>query len=335
MKREETIPSAQNFSVVICAYTQERWQVLMSAIESVKQQTLQPKEIIIVIDHSPELLQQVLESLKDVTVIENVRSRGLSGARNCGIEAATGEFIAFLDDDAVAAPDWLFLLQQQLSSSDVLGVGGAIEPSWEHGKPAWFPEEFYWVVGCTYRGLPEDIQPVRNLIGANMCLRREIFVAVGEFSSAIGRVGTRPVGCEETELCIRAHKYWPERVFLYQAAARVSHFVPRRRSSWHYFCSRCYAEGLSKAVVAKLAGASAGLSSERSYTLKTLPLAVLRGIRDGFLHLDISGFLRAGAVIAGLFITATGYLIGTACRPDIRVTITPVSKSREEVPAKV
>lgn len=307
----------QSIAVVICAYTLDRWDELMAAVNSVKCQNLPPDEIIIVIDHNPKLLKKAQDVLFDVIVIENTGIRGLSGARNCGIVATTSELIAFLDDDAVASPDWLSLLHQQLSRPDVLGVGGAIEPRWQTRKPGWFPEEFQWVVGCTYRGLPATVQAIRNPIGASMCLRREIFETVGGFSSEIGRVGTRPVGCEETELCIRAQQYWSQRIFLYQPEALVSHYVPASRSSWRYFCSRCYAEGLSKAVVSRLAGAGAGLSSERTYTLKTLPMGVLRGVRDGFLSLDGSGFLRSGAIVAGLFMTAAGYFAGVISRPTI------------------
>ena len=58
-------------------------------------------------------------------------------------------------------------------------------------------------------------------------------------------------------------------------------------------------------------GAQGGLASERSYTLHTLPRGVWKGLVDGVLRRDISGFQRAGAIIAGLFITTTGYVVGT------------------------
>ena len=80
------------------------------------------------------------------------QQRGISGARNSGIAAARGAIIAFLDDDAIAAPDWLEQLLAGYSSPNVLGVGGAIEPQWQGGRPRWFPPEFDWVVGCTYLG---------------------------------------------------------------------------------------------------------------------------------------------------------------------------------------
>jgi hypothetical protein len=158
--------------------------------------------------------------------------------------------------------------------------------------------------------MPQTIAQIRNPVGANMIFRREVFDRVGSFRSEVGRVGTQPIGCEETELCIRARQHWPQGFFLYQPQASVSHRVPSKRATWRYFRSRCYAEGLSKAVVTRCVGAKDSLSSERTYTLRTLPLGVLRGFTNALLHHDLVGFLQAGAIIAGLMITTAGYLKG-------------------------
>ena len=260
--------TTRDISVIICTYTEDRWNELVAAVESVRQQTLPAAEIIIVIDYNPDLLKRVQDHIPDMFVIENTGSRGLSDARNTGISVAKGHIFVFLDDDAVATPDWLMFLSEAFSDPQVLGAGGPVIPLWSESKPAWLPEEFHWVVGCTYLGMPQTVQIIRNPIGANMSFRREAFDTVGGFRSEIGRVGTRPLGCEETELCIRARQRWPQCVFLYHPQACVFHQVPVKRASWSYFCSRCYAEGLSKAVVARYVGAKDSLSSERAYTLR-------------------------------------------------------------------
>jgi hypothetical protein len=151
---------------------------------------------------------------------------------------------------------------------------------------------------------------VRNLIGCNMSFRRKVFEAVGGFRSGIGRVDTRPVGCEETELCIRALQVWPDRIMLYEPNARIYHRVPASRARWKYFLERCYSEGLSKAIVSKVVGAQDGLSSEWKYSLLTLPSGVMRGIGDAVAGRDGAGLARAGAIVTGLTITTTGYLVG-------------------------
>jgi glucosyl-dolichyl phosphate glucuronosyltransferase len=299
-------------SVIICAYTEDRWNELNAAVESVQQQLLVPSEIIIVIDHNPRLLRRVREHLPSgIVVVENTQARGLSGARNSGITVARSKIIAFLDDDAVASPDWLMLLMREFTNPQVLGIGGAVTPLWSADEPAWLPEEFYWVVGCTYRGMPQTVTSIRNPFGGNMAIRREVFDTVGGFRNGIGRIGKWPVGCEETELCIRAGQHWPQKVFLYQPQARVFHHVPRSRASVGYFCSRCYAEGLSKALVAHHVGIKDGLRSERGYTFRTLPQGLVRSMADSLFRRNPAGFLRAGAIVLGLVVTMAGYLKGT------------------------
>jgi glucosyl-dolichyl phosphate glucuronosyltransferase len=302
-----------DISVIICAYTEDRWNDLIAAIESVQQQTLPPREIIVVIDHNPGLLKRVREQVPGVVVVENIEARGLRGARNSGITVAQGKIIAFLDDDAVATSDWLTFLCEGYTDPQVLGTGGEVTPFWVDNKPTWLPDAFYWVVGCTYRGMPETVQTIRNPIGANMSFRREVFDTVGDFHSQNGHVGPRHAGgCEETELCIRARQRWPQSVFLYQPRAQVFHRVPGNRTSWHYFCSRCYVEGLAKAVVARHVGVRDSLASERAYTLRILPRGVLRGLTDTLMRHDPAGLARAAAIAVGLALTTAGYLAGSA-----------------------
>jgi glucosyl-dolichyl phosphate glucuronosyltransferase len=317
---QRAIQTALGISVVICAYSEERWHDLLAAVESILQQTLPPGEIILVIDHNPGLLKRVREHIPGVVVVENTDARGLSGARNSGIAVAKGQIIAFLDDDAVATPDWLAAISEEFTNPRVLGIGGPVMPLWLDKSPAWLPKEFYWIVGCTYRGMPESTQAIRNPIGANMAFRREVFETVGGFRSGIGRVGTWPVGCEETELCIRARQHWPGRVFLYEPRARIHHRIPSHRANWRYFRSRCYAEGLSKAAVARYVGAKDGLASERTYILQILPRGIVRGLTDALHKDDLTGLARAGVIMFGLAVTIAGYVVGS--------TFLQVEKSR-------
>lgn len=302
--------SPPTFSVVICAYSLDRWSDLRAAIASLQQQTVAPHEIIVVIDHNDDLLALVRQTFPEIVALPNQGTRGLSGARNTGVATASGDIVAFLDDDARAAPTWLEHFQEHYLRGDVLGVGGAVLPDWAGGrKPAWFPVEFLWVVGCSYRGQPTTLQPVRNLIGANMSYRRDALGVAGPFREGIGRVGLRPMGCEETELGIRVLNAFPSEQVLYDPAAIVWHRVPRSRMGPRYFLQRCYAEGLSKALVVQLVGQQSGLSSERAYTFRVLPRGVLAGVRAG-VYGHLGGFGRAAAITAGLVATTLGYVIG-------------------------
>ena len=293
-------------TVVVCAYTERRWHDLSKAVAAVLAQEAAPALVVLVIDHNLRLLDRATRAFPAVTVLPNAGPRGLSGARNTALAAATGEIVAFVDDDAEAEPDWLARLVPHYRDPAVLAVGGSAVPAWDGRRPRWLPPEFDWVVGCSFTGQPVRATPVRNLIGCNMSFRRAALDGVGGFDPALGRVGTVPVGCEETELCIRLRRRHPDGVILYEPSARVRHRVTADRATWRYFRRRCFSEGRSKAVVARLAGARAGLSAERHYTRRTLPRAVRREARAT--SADAAALLRAGAIVSGLAVTTGGYL---------------------------
>ncbi|MFI6983169.1 glycosyltransferase family 2 protein [Embleya sp. NPDC050154] len=299
-------PPRPTLTVIVCAYTMDRWDDLTAALASIRAQDEPPAETILVADHCHELAGRAAREFPDVTVLRNRGRRGLSGARNTGVEGAHGDIVAFLDDDATAEPDWTMRLLDGYADPNVLGVGGRIQPSWDTGRPAWFPAEFDWVVGCTYRGMPEHAAPVRNLIGANMSFRRSVLLGVGGFRTDLGRVGTRPLGCEETELCIRAAARHRGGRIGYEPAAVVRHRVPAARTTWRYFRARCWAEGLSKAAVSRHAGTGTALASERSYLASTIPRALVRPFAPDAAPPKAT----IPALVLGVLTTALGYATG-------------------------
>jgi glucosyl-dolichyl phosphate glucuronosyltransferase len=306
-------------SVIVCAYTEARWADIRAAVESLRRQTAPPAETVLVVDHNPVLLDRARDALEDVRCVPNAGRRGLSGARNSGIAAARGDVLAFLDDDAVAEPDWLGRLLAAYGDPRVIAVGGAVLPRWAGERPPAFPPEFDWVVGCTYRGMPETAGPVRNVIGANMSFRSDVLAAAGGFREGIGRVGTVPVGCEETELCLRARREFPAGIVLYDPGAVVHHRVSADRTSWRYFAARCYAEGRSKAQVCRLAGARGGLASERAHVAGPLRRAVARDIGATLRTGEVAGVARVGAVAGGVTLASAGLVVGRVAAPRARV----------------
>ena len=310
--------------MIVCAYTEHRWDTLAAALDGVLAQRPEPHEVLVVIDHNDVLLglaEDRFGAHPRVHVIPSDQAQGLSGARNAGVARATGDVLVFLDDDAVPEPGWLAALLAPYAREDVVGTGGLALPRWGGPRPAWFPDEFLWTVGCSYRGLPEGEEPIRNPIGANMSFAREAFARVGGFTEDLGRVGTLPVGCEETEFAIRVRRAFPGRQVLHAPGSRVAHHVAATRATWSYFTSRCRAEGLSKAVVARFVGTDDALSSERAYATRTLPAGVLRGLAD-VLQGRPAGALRAGAIVAGFVVTALGYARGRLSR---RAGVTPAA----------
>lgn len=294
-------------SVVICCYTLARWPQLMAAIESVHGQTRPPDEVVVVVDHCAPL-QERLAGHRAVRVVPNTGERGLSGARNAGVAASSGDIVAFLDDDAVARPRWLERLLDCYADERVLGVGGHVEPRWLAGRPRWFPPEFDWVIGCSHPGLPARPAPVRNFVGANMSFRSSVLTGLVGFHGGLGRVGSTPTGCEETEFCIRLIEHNPGGILQYQPAAVVDHSISADRGRWSYFWRRCLAEGNSKAVVSALCGRRRALADERSYVLRTLP----HGLTATVTAREAAGALRGLALLTGLGATCAGYAAGRA-----------------------
>lgn len=302
-------PATRTCSVIICAHTLDRLKDTLQAVASVQRQSSPAHEVILVVDHNPDLQFELTRRLDGVRVMPNTSGRGLSGARNTGVQHASGDIVAFLDDDAVAEHGWLAALSRPYADSNVLGVGGRTEAGWATGRPRWFPGEFDWVIGCSYTGRKPGV--VRNLLGGNASFRRDIFVD-GGFATHIGRSSRnqRPLGGEETEFCIRVGQARPDGVFIYDDGAVIVHKIPRDREKFGYFRARCYAEGLSKALVTELVGVGAGLSTERRYTAVTLPLGVIRGLGRAARG-DFAALLTSGAILVGLTYTALGYAVSS------------------------
>lgn len=294
-------------SVIICAYTRRRWQDLQDSVESARAQG-DATEVVVVIDHEAELLRMAQDRWPGLTVIENAEAQGLSGARNTGVLAATGDIVAFLDDDATADPDWLTWMLDSFVDPSVVGVGGHAEPVWPDAEgPALYADELLWIVGCSYRGLPTETADVRNVIGCSMAFRRSSILAVGGFSSSVGRVGDVPLGGEETELCIRIRQADPSARVVYEPMSLVNHRVSVDRGTWGYLRRRSFYEGVSKAVLSRTLGRGDSLSSESSYLRRVLPGAFFRELR----RLGRGGGKRAAAIALTVTATMVGYCVGT------------------------
>lgn len=290
-------------SVVICAYTEKRWNQLRAAVASAEAQP-ETTEVIVVIDHNDALLRRARQYWGSDQVLRNLLPPGLAGARNTGLVAARSDIVAFLDDDAVAEPQWLTQLCVHFASPEVMAVGGQILPDWPTAAaPVILPPELWWVVGCSYRGLPTTTSDVRNIIGCSMVFRRANLLQVGGFSLDTGRVGRIPLGGEETDVCIRLRQYDVTSRIVMAPASRVLHHVPADRLTWKYLGRRSFYEGVSKSVLGRRLGAHDALSSERSYTRSVLPRGFIR-------ELGALRPLGACAIALSLSAAACGYLYG-------------------------
>ena len=169
-------------SVVICSYTLERLKDIQEVLDSLAGGTYPRLEIIVVTERDRELQRKVEEYMgekkyQNVQVIFNEGRPSLARARNLGIERATGDIIAFLDDDAVPFPDWAQeLVNTYLSHPEAVGVTGPAVPAWQGPNLEWLPTEFHWLVSST-GWFPErkddEVRVVRNGWGMNLSMRRD------------------------------------------------------------------------------------------------------------------------------------------------------------------
>ncbi|MFC5134566.1 MULTISPECIES: glucosyl-dolichyl phosphate glucuronosyltransferase [Haloferacaceae] len=238
-------------SVVVCTYSMDRYGPFSECVESVLAQTYEPLEVVLVVDGNEEVHDRVQDDFgceEDLVVHNNAENRGISYSRTRGAELASGEIVAFIDDDATAEPDWVRGLVDVYEETDAIAVGGDVRPDWQTKKPDFFPEEFYWLVGCVEPGFAEDGEEVRNTYGSNISYRREAFLAVGGYDPNTGRKGDKHLQAHEAPVGIRLlNEYGKGMVFTEDAVVHHTLFDYRGEFRWLLF--RSFWQGYSKRVM--------------------------------------------------------------------------------------
>lgn len=291
-------------TVIIACYTEARWDLLMETITSVIVQQPGPSEVIVSVDNNARLRRRLEQAALGVTIVENAAARGVSNARNVAARLATTPYLAFVDDDAVAVEGWLAELLAPFGPQDVVGTGGHVRPRWETERPPWFPDEFAWVVGASYTGLPTSVTPVRNVWGENMAVRSDIFWAVGGFRSGFGKIGhvSRP---EDTDLCIRMGASVPNGHWVYTPCAIVDHAVAAERSTFRFFLRRSYWEGQGKIELSRHLGDDRDLGTESEWLRQVVLTGIGRNLRAGARG-DRVAAAHAGALLGGVAAAGVG-----------------------------
>lgn len=305
-------------SVVVACHTEDRWSSLIRSLDSVLAQRPRPSEVIAAVDHNPALHERIAMRFPTVTAVENDRASGASGARNAGAARVQSRYVAFLDDDAFAQPDWLRRLLDPFTDPLVVGTGGRVDPAWDAPRPRWFPDEFAWVVGASYTGLPQSIAPVRNVWSGNMAVRRDVFEAVGGFREQFGKVGSRSMP-EDTDLCIRMSASVAGGGWVYAPDALVRHSVPAERTTFRFFLERSFWEGRGKVEMSRQLHTERNLQSESHYMRRTIPRGIAQNLFRAASRRESAGALVAGAILAGTAASAVGAVAGViaSSRPGV------------------
>ena len=240
-----------NVSVVICTYSMDRYDPFSECVESVLAQIHEPLEIVLVVDGNEDVFERVNDDFGDyenVVLHNNDENKGISYSRTKGAEIASGEIVAFTDDDATAEPDWIEKLVAVYEETDAIAVGGDVQPDWQTEKPAFFPEEFYWLVGVVEPGFASDGEEVRNTYGSNISYRREAFLNVGGYDPNTGRKGDKHLQAHEAPAGIRLlEEYGKGMIFTEEAV--VHHKLFDYRGDFRWLISRSFWQGYSKRVM--------------------------------------------------------------------------------------
>jgi len=303
---------AYDATVVLAAYDLGRWPLLVAAVESLFAEQNRPSRVVICVDQNEKLYERIRATWPQVTAVPNKFGRGASNARNTGAQHADTPFIAFLDDDVRVSEGWLSRLLEPFNDPAVVGTGGGVVARWSAGRPGWFPEEFDWVVGASYRGMPTVRSVVRNVWSENMAVRADVFRAVGGFRRDFGKVGKRSRP-EDTDLCIRMSAHIAGAQWMYVPDALAEHHVPAERASLSFFLRRNFVEGRGKMEMIHLLGRQEGLQSERDYLCRTLPAEVSVRLKSAAEHRELSGLLKVGAIVMGVCAAGVGAI--TQIRP--------------------
>lgn len=240
-------------SIIIC--THNRANLLSSVLNSMVKQNCSKEdfEVIIIDNASNDNTKAIIESFK--SSLQNLQyiyepSIGLSFARNAGLKAAIGQYVAFLDDDAKPCEEWAASLIydfENLTPRPVC-IAGKVIPLWEAEKPKWYPSRFESLLGLLDFGnesyfLGSNQAP----IGANMAFIREVLVQMNGFSSDLGRKGKNLLSNEEIQLFIMMHKKgYP---IYYEPKACVEHLMQKERLTKKWLIRRLYWQGISDVVL--------------------------------------------------------------------------------------
>jgi GT2 family glycosyltransferase len=253
-------------SVVICTF--RRANLLTDVLTRLLRQTQAPAEVLLVDNEVSGEVEGLVTRLATQAPFP-IRylpepALGLSHARNRGVREARAPLVAFLDDDAFAAPGWVAALLRGAEAHPAAGVfAGRVEPITDGPLPPNFLEEIgnyaAWL-GAIDLG-PGDL-PLLNQgatyagpVGANMMFRREALASAGAFDPALGRVGTALISGEEVAVVNAARAAGFEVWYLGQAS--VEHLVHRDRLTHRWFLERAYFEGVSIARALRAQGDAA------------------------------------------------------------------------------
>ncbi len=286
---------------------------IAAAFEALQNQTQHPDEVILVVESIGTLKEwahkqaaQIVEF--PVTVLTNRGAAGVAGCRNTGIDAALGQTLLFLDDEAAPGPDWVRTMMHTFADPDVAGVTGPVAPSWPIGLPQWFPQGFDWVFGC--QGSDVAVAgKVAELNVRNMAFRADVFEIIEHFSEAAalesGEAASLPANLEVAQMCRLLAERAPGAQLRFEPAAAVRYRVHEDDLKPMTFLQRCYGEGRAKALqsgAVRVNQAAKGATKDRRAAKESMGQRFAKSVGAAAVEMGAAAERRRGdhGAVAGL-----------------------------------
>ena len=259
-------------SAVICTY--DRYLLLGDAIESLlRQETGDDAVEIVVVDNSPNHDTAAefagrYAGVQGLSYIIEPRP-GLANARNVGMRKAGGRIVAYIDDDARAAPSWASELIRAFGViGDTAGaVGGRVLPRWSVPPPEWLAPELFGYLSVLDLGIEmRDLIAEEYLCGCNLSFDRDALISIGGFSTNLGRRGAEAALLSNEELDVCNRLLAQGRRVVYAPGAVVEHVIPAERLTRRWFRRRACWQAVSDMLMTPDRSAEIAAAAARSLT---------------------------------------------------------------------
>jgi glucosyl-dolichyl phosphate glucuronosyltransferase len=248
--------------LTVCICTHNRPRYVGDCLAGLRRQTVADDRfaIVVVDSGSPEPARAELAELArehpEVCLIR-VDEPGVSAARNAGAAAAATDYIAYVDDDAIPAENWVAAILDALATrGDRPAVlGGRILPKWEAPLPTWWPPSLRGVLSIIEhegqgefrsKALPAGMEPY----ACNMVVHVPSLLNTGGFGRGIGRIGAVLLSDEEVQLAWRLQDAGMS--VRYDSRIVVFHQIQASRLNPAWLLSRLYWQGTSTVLTRRL-----------------------------------------------------------------------------------
>lgn len=226
-------------------------------------------------DETPQVIARLVEESHGRVRSLCEKRLGKSFAINTGLEATSGDVIAFTDDDQVMCSEWLTAVYRATAEGYDF-VSGPVYGIWEVEPPTWYDERLNGVLSLCDSGPERFAQDRRDVFsGGNAAVTRAAIQQVGGLHTGLGKIAGKFSMCEDGEFLLRLKRAGFRGA--YDPAMCVHHRVPRERLTQRYFRRWHYGYGHAMAAID---------------TLHPQPVRYWLGVPRFLIRREIESFIR-------------------------------------------